>query len=349
METLGRTLQEAGISDELISKTLDSGYYLRGFCDAFSHRTYNAVSDRMYGSKQSSSCFEINEFISYLKGDNRFSLAPPLRRHRVTTLDQIYEILSEPRLAHNIQQGVISFRGQNREHKIKRHIPNPVRAGNDGTEVSILAGIYRPTASIYSFSKEPEEKRTFELFVRELEPSNPYAAMDQTLSYDAMRVEQHYATQTAGLDIAFDIETALFFSTHEFVTLPNGKASYRRIPQGEHRGIIYCFRFRDPPVKKTEYYIQDFDFFKSLRPERVLRQNCGLPLFGPHERNIAMTDIHCVIEFAPDFSGTSKLTPEFMFPDAKRDPFYNKLLELKDRFPEELAEVVEYDWARSAS
>jgi hypothetical protein len=345
-QALAGALHTAGISDDLTAKALDSGYYLRTYFDPFSKHTYHVVSDCMYGSKQLSSCLEIDKFIDYLKGEDPFQPAPPLRRHKVKTRSEIQEILSEPRLAHNITQGLVSFRGQTQEHKIKRHIPNPIRADENGFEVSILAGLYRQNAPFYSFSLEPQEKRTLEFIAQILEPNNPCALVNYPFTYDAMRVEQHYATQTAGLDITFDLETALFFSTHEFVRLSNGKALHRQIPQGAHKGVIYCFRFCDPPVKKTEYYIQDFDLFKSLRPERVLRQKCGLPLFAPQERNIAVADIHCVIEFDPDFSGTSTLTPEWMFPRVKEDRFYEKLLELKDRFPEDLAEVVEYEWAR---
>ncbi|SOY49789.1 FRG domain protein (fragment) [Cupriavidus taiwanensis] len=76
-----------------------------------------------------------------------------------------------------------------------------------------------------------------------------------------------------------------------------------------------------------------------------------MPLIGPDERNIALTDIDCIIRLHPDFSlpDSFRKRPEFMFPNASEDKFYGKLLELKDQFPEELESVVEYEWARRVS
>lgn len=68
-----------------------------------------------------------------------------------------------------------------------------------------------------------------------------------------MRVEQHYDTQTAGLDISFDIETAIFFATYKFLFNSHGNAYHSKIKKGEHEGVIYGFRFRDPPVKKLNF------------------------------------------------------------------------------------------------
>jgi hypothetical protein len=124
------------------------------------------------------------------------------------------------------------------------------------------------------------------------------------------------------------------------------RISRRRAP-GSYTGAIYCFRFGSPTVKKTEYLIRDFDLFKTHRPERILRQACGLPLIGRFERNIAITEIDCIIRLHPNFEYDGLLTPEHMFPNTPEDPFYRKLLALKDRFPEELGEVVEYAWARA--
>jgi hypothetical protein len=197
----------------------------------------------------------------------------------------------------------------------------------------------------YSFANEPVETRSFERFLPDLEPNG----MDLggfRFSYDAMRTEQHYASQTAGLDISFDVETALFFATHRFRQDEGELAYYEQVDAPHHAGVICCFRFLMPFVEKSRHLIQDTDFFKTFRAERVLRQACGLPLFDPYERNVAVTDIDCIIELEPDFEDASELTPEFLFPSAAEDPFYAKLLELKDDFPTELANVVEYRWAR---
>jgi hypothetical protein len=161
-----------------------------------------------------------------------------------------------------------------------------------------------------------------------------------------MRVEQHYATQTAGLDISFDIETAIFFATYKFLFNSHGNAYHSKIKKGEHEGVIYGFRFRAPPVKKTEFLIEKFDLFKTYRPERVLRQNCALPLFCDYERNIAITDLDFIIYLDKDFDYEGKREPSYMFPNIKEDRFYGKLLELKDAHPHLLANVIEYQGSR---
>jgi hypothetical protein len=109
-----------------------------------------------------------------------------------------------------------------------------------------------------------------------------------------MRVEQHYARQTPGLDLTFDIDSALFFATNRFKVGDDGLAYHERVPRGEHEGVIYLFRFGSPSVKRTEYLIREFDYFKTHQPLRILRQHCALPLFGQYERNIAVTDVDTV-------------------------------------------------------
>ena len=77
-----------------------------------------------------------------------------------------------------------------------------------------------------------------------------------------------------------------------------------------------------------------------------MRQDCGLPIFAGHERHIAVTDLAFIIYLHKDFDYQGRKTPEYMFPNSKEDRFYGKLLELKDRFPDELEDIVEYEWAR---
>ncbi|WP_167693517.1 FRG domain-containing protein [Sinorhizobium meliloti] len=226
---------------------------------------------------------------------------------------------------------------------MRRRVPNPRRADKSGREIAIMPGVYRQSGEFYSLSVKHEEQRSFKLFASQFEPNRRH---DPHFSYDLMRTEQHYATQTAGLDLAFDIRSALFFATHQFQWDDQGKATYRAIPRGEHLGVIYLFRFGSPPVRRTDFLVQDFDFFRTRRPERILRQQCGLPLFDSYERNIALTEVDCIIELDAEFESADGLTPEYMFPNTSEDSFYSKLLELKDAHPTLLSNVVEYRWAR---
>lgn len=302
----------------------------------------------MHGNKQFSSSFEIKDFIKYIHGQHVFPASPAFQYYEAKSVADIQEILADTRRAHYIAEGSFTFRGQPEEYKYKRKIPSPVRADKDGYEISLLPGVYRQKGEFYSFAEEHREQRSFKRILQALEPNNPDVWFDQSFALDIMRTEQHYATQTAGLDLAFELDTAIFFATHKFRWNSAGQAHYESVPTGEHTGLIYCFRFRDPPVKRTQYLIKDFDLFKTFQPLRVLRQDCGLPLIGPHERNIALTDIDCIIRLHPDFllPDSFRKTPEFMFPNTNEDKFYGRLLELKDQFPEELGSVVEYEWAQ---
>lgn len=209
-ESLKSALLDAGIDTETISRVLDSGYYLRRWVDPFSGKTWTSVSDFMYGNKQSSSNFETEKFIAYLKGDFTFDPLPDCRRYTAKSVSDVKEILSESLRLRMIEQGTLSFRGQTSEHKLRRLIPNPVRSDKDGLELSVLPGVFRQSGPTYSFSKSCQEQRSFTELLNELEPNNPRILFDSAYAYDLMRVEQHYATQTAGLDLSFDIKTPIF-------------------------------------------------------------------------------------------------------------------------------------------
>ncbi|MGF6527638.1 hypothetical protein [Variovorax sp. PvP013] len=348
IKPLPEVLAAENVPTNLIDSVKDSGFYMRGWVDPFSGRTWQSVSDMMYGNKQFSSSFPTEEFIKYINGNYSFPALPPPRSYDVSSVAEIHEVLAEPRRAHHMSEGTFTFRGQPKEYKYKRKIPSPVRAGKDGREISILSGAYRQTDEFYSFARSCPERRSFEWLLAELEPNNPDVFLDSQSAYDIMRTEQHYATQTSGLDLAFGLDTALFFATHRFKFDETDRAYYEAVPNGEHSGVIYCFRFRDPPVKRTQYLIKDFDLFKTYPPLRIIRQECGLPLIMPSERNIALTDVDCIINLTPEFSlpETFQMSREYMFPSVKEDGFYGRLLQLKDKEPDLLQDIVEYKWAR---
>jgi hypothetical protein len=348
-EKLMEVLKERGVPQDKIDDVIDSGYIIRNFVDPFSGRKWESVSDKMYGSKGFSSIFDVDQFIDYINGKYKFPKLPNFIEYTVKNFDEINNILVEPRRQHYIKEGRLSFRGQTSQYTYKRKIPNPVRADKNGQEISIFPGLFRQNGDLYSFKELYEENRSFLEFLHELEPSNPRAYSDSIYAYDIMRVEQHYATQTAGLDISFDIETAIFFATYKFKFNAYNRGFYEKINKGGHKGVIYGFCFRDPPVKKAKFLIKEFDLFKTYKPERILRQDCGLPLFSEYERNIAITDLDFIIHLHKDFDYDGKKTPTYMFPNTLEDEFYGKLLDLKDRHPELLKDIVEYEGSRVTS
>jgi hypothetical protein len=217
---------------DLIDAVMDSGFYMRGWVDAFSGRTWQSVSDMMYGNKQFSSSFNIEDFIKYVKLQHAFPALPPLRSYEARSITDIQDVLADSRRAHYINEGSFTFRGQPKEYKYKRKIPSPVRADKDGYETSILPGVYRQTGEFYSFAQAHREHRSFEWLLAQLEPNNPDVFLDQSHAYDVMRTEQHYATQTAGLDLAFELDTAVFFATHRFKWNATGRPTMNRYQQG---------------------------------------------------------------------------------------------------------------------
>lgn len=346
VERLVEILKSKGVSEEIIHNVVDSGYIIRGFADPFSGRTWESVSDQMYGSKQISSAFDIDDFIRYIHGENKFMRLPNFREYTVKNIEEIHTILSEEQRQRYIKEGRLSFRGQTQQHYFKRKVPNPVRSNDDGMELSIFPGIFRQKTDYYSFSVIPHETQTLRYLLHKLEPNNPDVYFDSSYSHDVMKVEQHYATQTAGLDISFDIETAIFFATYKFNRDANNIAYYEKIKAGQNTGVIYGFCFRDPFVKRTEFLIKNFDLFKTYKPERIIRQDCGLPFFRESDRNIAITDLDFIIHLHRDFDYQGIKTPEYMFPNADEDKFYGKILELKDQHPDLLKDIVEYKGSR---
>lgn len=343
-DTLARELALRGAAPNLIDSILDSGYWLRNWGDPFSGRTWTSVSDMMYGNKHFSSSFPIDDFLNYAQSKHAFPKLPVLRYYEVRNEQELKDLLSEPRRQHYIQEGSFTLRGQPSEHRFTRQLPNPLRSASDGSELSIMPGAYRQPGGRYSFAIPVKEVRSIKPWISSLEPESRNSFRQS--AYDVMRTEQHYANQTRGLDLGFTIETAIFFATHRYRRRDSGLAYFDAVPQGAHQGVIYCFRFRDPPVKETQYLIREFDVFKTHPPLRVLRQDCGLPLFMDEERNIAVTDLDCAIKLHPDFTSSCLRTPEYMFPNTNEDLFYAKLLALKERHPEAMASVVEYEWAR---
>ncbi|EJL88024.1 FRG domain-containing protein [Pantoea sp. GM01] len=339
-------MRNENIPEEMINDVIDSGYTIVHSLDPFTGTNYEVVGDGMYGNKQFSGHLDIQEFIHYIRGNNTFEKLTQFNEYTVKNYNEIESILSESKRRHYIDKGRLSFRGQTSQYYFQRKIPSPVRANDDGKELSIFPGLYRQSNHNYSFNIKPEEERSFVKFLNELEPNNPRIYLDSNYSYDLMRTEQHYATQTSGLDISFDIETAIFFATHKLNYKSDGKAYHTKVSKGEHQGVIYGFCFRDPSVPKTEFLIKDFDLFKTYNPERILRQDCGLPLIMDNERNIAITDLDFIIRLDADFDYNGKKQPAYMFPNTKEDLFYGKLLELKDKYPNKLPNILEYVGSR---
>ena len=136
-------------------------------------------------------------------------------------------------------------------------------------------------------------------------------------------MEQHYGYKSIGLDLTFDVSTALFFATNRFVLLDGARNSgdYVPVKTGEHQGVLYCFVFEDPPLTASENMVRDIGIFEHCPPRRPVIQRCALPGFGPLNFNEAAIDIEAVFYLNKDFDSQNLMAKEDLFPIDVKTPF----------------------------
>ncbi|MEH7578719.1 hypothetical protein V7199_21735 [Priestia megaterium] len=167
--------------------------------------------------------------------------------------------------------------------------------------------------------------------------------------FEQSLIEQHYGFPTIGLDVSFDLKTALFFATNKFVIKKGKGEKANYIPiNHSHEGVIYLLRFSSPKIMKTRDQILATSIFEHIPPIRPLKQSCALPFFHSTMVNEAAAHIVGILKIGEDFNDPEAYTPSELFPSRKEDLFYNALLELKEElskeFPEELNKIIDYDF-----
>ncbi|WP_147309258.1 hypothetical protein [Cupriavidus taiwanensis] len=105
LDSLSAILAAENVSANLIDAVTESGFYMRRWGDPFSGKTWRSVSDAMYGNKQFSSSFELEDFIKYIHGKHVFPDLPPFQYYEAKSVTDIQEILADPRRAHYIAEG----------------------------------------------------------------------------------------------------------------------------------------------------------------------------------------------------------------------------------------------------
>ena len=103
-ESLIERLKGTGIPDQLIEAVAESGYFLRAW-QSVGPEPHFSVSDPFYGNKALSSSFEFDEFVDYICGNRTPQLAPPLRRYRVKSLEEIRQVLVEEPRPRYLEEG----------------------------------------------------------------------------------------------------------------------------------------------------------------------------------------------------------------------------------------------------
>lgn len=370
-----------GVTDESARLIAESGYFVHPIGNRFSADSELMLMDSYYGTK-GSGLFKIDDFIKYHQGHEIDAPVKSTAIYKnVQSLKEVTEILNLDRHSNYLKNNLLSFRGQNKEYWIERSIPNPKVMMPDKKERMIVPSAWRKSVN-KAFSQRTQcstcstlkhiladnliykgipnwralsdinfKKYGFHSMddlqdfpdTESQEYYKRYVLHKQSMCNEMPLLEQHYGIDTIGLDISFDVATSLFFSTHKFFTKENGKSTFLPIEQGKHSGVLYCFVFRDPAVKSTDWLIKEINIFSHIPPLRPLRQHCGLPSFHYNEIAAATLDLDAVIYLDKDFSTSGLPEKEYLFP-MKEDDFYMALLEEKMKNPSHYEGIVEYEF-----
>lgn len=380
--TLRDQLIERGCSPDIASAATKAGFQLAPpiqFAGELGLPVSGLVMDRFYGNKVPSGLIPFEEFLSWVS--NR----PPLPHrpnryptYHVRSVAEATSILSS--YVHARFRPRMCFRGQEKEYKIDRVIPNRFACDQSNRETLLLPSLWRAGAG--DFSNGPLGHAS--PFTSCLADSLVYQGIDipalaeknmarygshtiddladapdeETREYyrryvthklnaphgpDYPIIEQHYGIKTHGLDVTLDLATGFFFATHTMTFGPDLKARYERTTaSSDQPGVVYAIVFEDPPLRPTSDRVRDLGVFHHIPPTRPYRQSCALPCFDSYRINAAACDIDAVFLVQDDFSLDGLPTADVLFPNRENDPFYNALLEEKARHPTLWRDVVEY-------
>ncbi len=352
---LAKAARNIGLDEATVESLVNSGYILVsqnplvGGDGIF-------VCDSFYGSKTPPGFFPLEQLTSGRSVDAKIKL----RRIEVSSVHEIQNFLREdPSLRKFSADGRVTFRGQPREYRIKREYPNPFIADEEG-EISMLPSHWRRFRDDFRKRCEPEFWSIFSNAVGKVVLSGPLRrALDAHTQNQEVEhhfsgeikgqfaaLEQHYGFPTVGLDVTFDLATAIFFSRHECVTV-DGLWDY--VPVGTQVTYLYAFVFRDPAVIETRDLLETIDIFPAYPAVRVQRQRAALVGCGMYSVNIAVPDVAAIFELQPGFTMIGSPEKEWLFPPPESDPFFGALLEEKRTNPGLLHSVAEYFFHRRTS
>lgn len=160
-----------------------------------------------------------------------------------------------------------------------------------------------------------------------------------TASWDIsiMALGQHYGIPTHGLDITSNLEVAVWFATHRFLSQEDGTALYESIKideWGEDPNswpVILIIQTITNSIKPSIHNIQSLERLglHALRPER----QSALFFMGAHtiHSNRLAEAVACIIRLRPGSYETG-INYEYLFPSTNEDPAYRLMLCLRDRY-----------------
>jgi hypothetical protein len=386
-EEFRECLRRYGVDDVRSEQALTSGYSLRhNIRRPGAAAPTTCVWDTLYGDKELSALFEVEDFVEYLMASpgERKRLREARRRvkhgheHVVRSLAELRAMLKAPPHSEFVAEGAMCFRGQPREHYLTRPVPNPVLADEDGRERQILPAAWREyREDLLARPNHPDRQllrtiavdhlvyygiRPGKLWRRDFDDPTPaerrkferrHRRHKARLSTDddMAAVEQHYGVKTRWLDVTFDARVAAFFATHTFQRGSAGTWHCSPLAPGHRESVIYAFVFYSPTLTQTTDIIRELGIFGHCRPLRPRAQKCALRYYGPFAINEAAADLHATFKLAPDFSPKGLPTFPELFPEPERDPFYRAVLDIKAVLPDvwPYSEFAEYDDSRKAT
>jgi hypothetical protein len=377
-ECLTARLVEHGIDKESIRAVIDSGYFYTEIQLDWSSKTIPGVKDSYYGNK-ASGLFSLEEFVAHLKGSPLHKPPSDVPEYCIRSLAHACKVLSSPRHVRYCEG--MSFRGQPKDYMVRRPMPNPRLKDNLGAERVILPSWWRSSLNKNPSVREYELERSVfvtpefaESLVFEGLPNWQEHAMQHKLSMadnynddefpdetcreiwhrynthfiegpvsnEIPLIEQHYGIPTIGLDVTFDLATALFFAAHRFHQPYDGLASFVPVDGKAHEGVVYCFVFSSPPVRRTSEQIARLRAFAHIPPLRPVRQQCALPAFHIDEISAACRDLDAILHLGQDFDPDGLPTMKSLFPGPDEDQFYRALLDQKQKVGGEWNQFIEY-------
>lgn len=371
-------LEQKGISKEVASDVLASGYFAWNMLKSFSGETEPCVYDGLYGNKSPSSLIPIETFCDYLMGKSLGYRAPATPTKVIRSLKDAQAILLEPQHARNRDR--ICFRGQSREYELARKIPNPFAANDLGNERLIIPSIYRDSfkpgadpnmrpynvgssllRTAYDLIYDGIDWRTladrnFKKYgYHDISGSASFpdgenqeyyrrrTTHEEVTALDHILLEQHYGLDTHGLDVTFDLATALFFATHDFCSNLDGTFTFS--PRDSVKGaVVYCIVYESPSVRESSALIKETKIFSHIPPLRPIRQRCALPMFLADKVNETARDLDLIMTLDDPFDFSNLPKREWLFPSPSEDPFYKGLLKEKEKRSEDFGKIIEYRW-----
>lgn len=169
-----------------------------------------------------------------------------------------------------------------------------------------------------------------------------------------MALGQHYGIPTHGIDITGNLEVAVWFATHKFKILEDGKAHYVQMKfedwpeNSELWPVVYFIQPVTNSIIPSIRKIKSLDNLgiEVLRPDRQFAQ-FFMGAHGIHQNRLAEALV-CMVRLKPGLYDTG-LTFDYLFPPPDEDQAYKFMINLKKRYSngplsQFFSEIVDYKY-----